>query len=61
RFGRTVLCFISPGEGGWGVGVCGEAASDPDLIPTLVGLGVSELSMSPPSIPRAKKVISELP
>lgn len=37
------------------------AASDPDLIPTLVGLGVSELSMSPPSIPRAKKVISELP
>ncbi|MCL6438370.1 MAG: phosphoenolpyruvate--protein phosphotransferase [Rubrobacteraceae bacterium] len=48
-------------EGGIWVGVCGEAASDPDLIPTLVGLGVSELSMSPPSIPRAKKVISELP
>ena len=47
-------------EAGIWVGVCGEAASDPDLIPTLVGLGVGELSMSPPSIPRAKKVISEL-
>jgi phosphoenolpyruvate-protein kinase (PTS system EI component) len=42
------------------VGVCGEAASDPALIPRLVELGVTELSMSPPSIPRAKKIVSEL-
>ena len=42
------------------VGVCGEAAGEPDLIPKLVSLGVRELSMSPPSIPRAKKVVSEL-
>jgi phosphoenolpyruvate-protein phosphotransferase len=42
------------------VGVCGEAAGDPDMIPKLLTLGVTELSMSPPSIPRAKKVVSEL-
>jgi len=37
-----------------------EAAAEPALIPTLVGLGVTEPSMSAPSIPRAKKVVSEL-
>ncbi|PLS85405.1 MAG: phosphoenolpyruvate--protein phosphotransferase [Actinobacteria bacterium] len=42
-------------------GVCGEAAGDPALAPKLVALGVTELSMSPPAIPRAKKIISELP
>jgi phosphoenolpyruvate-protein phosphotransferase (PTS system enzyme I) len=47
-------------EAGIWVGVCGEAAGDPALIPALVELGVTELSMSAPSIPRAKKIISEL-
>ena len=47
-------------EAGIWVGVCGEAAADAALIPKLVELGVTELSMSAPSIPRAKKVISEL-
>jgi phosphotransferase system enzyme I (PtsI) len=42
------------------VGVCGEAAGEPEMIPQLVSLGVTELSMSAPSIPRAKKVVSEL-
>src|SRR5215216_259903 len=42
------------------VGVCGEAAGEPDMIPRLLTLGVTELSMSPPSIPRAKKVVSGL-
>ena len=42
------------------VGVCGEAAGEPDMIPQLVSLGVTELSMSASSIPRAKKVVSEL-
>ena len=46
-------------EAGIWVGVCGEAAADPDLVPRLVALGVTELSMSAPSIPRAKKVLSE--
>jgi phosphotransferase system enzyme I (PtsI) len=47
-------------EAGIWVGVCGEAAGEPDLIPKLVELGVTELSMSAPSIPRAKKIVSEL-
>ena len=42
------------------VGVCGEAAGEPEMIPKLLNLGITELSMSPPSIPRAKKVVSEL-
>jgi phosphoenolpyruvate-protein kinase (PTS system EI component) len=42
------------------VGVCGEAAGEPEMIPKLVELGVTELSMGAPSIPRAKKIVSEL-
>jgi phosphoenolpyruvate-protein phosphotransferase len=42
------------------VGVCGEAAGDPAIIPKLLSLGVTELSMAAPSIPRAKKVVSSL-
>jgi phosphotransferase system enzyme I (PtsI) len=54
-----LTCEAAREEGIW-VGVCGEAAGDPALIPRLLELGVTELSMSPPSIPRAKKIISEL-
>lgn len=32
---------------GMPVGVCGEAAADPDLAVVLVGLGVNSLSMTP--------------
>jgi phosphotransferase system enzyme I (PtsI) len=42
------------------VGVCGEAAGEAAMIPKLIELGVSELSMSAPSIPRAKMIVSEL-
>ncbi|WP_322101487.1 phosphoenolpyruvate--protein phosphotransferase [Paraburkholderia sp. J41] len=45
---------------GIGVGVCGEAASRPELIPALVNLGVDELSMSPQAILRAKKCVTEI-
>jgi phosphoenolpyruvate-protein phosphotransferase (PTS system enzyme I) len=54
-----ITCEAAREEGIW-VGVCGEAAGDPALIPRLLELGVTELSMSAPSIPRAKKLISEL-
>jgi phosphoenolpyruvate-protein phosphotransferase (PTS system enzyme I) len=47
-------------EAGIWVGVCGESAGEPDMIPKLIKLGVTELSMSAPSIPRAKKIVSEL-
>ena len=46
-------------RGKW-VGVCGELAGDPLAVPLLVGLGVDELSMSPPAIPRAKQIIRAL-
>ena len=54
-----LACEAAEEAGIW-VGACGEAAGDPDMIPNLVRLGVTELSMSPPSIPRAKKIIAEL-
>jgi multiphosphoryl transfer protein len=40
-------------EGKW-VGVCGGLASDPQAVAILVGLGVTELSVSVPSIPAVK-------
>ena len=46
-------------HGKW-VGVCGEAGGDPAAVPILVGLGVDELSMSAPAIPRAKQIIRQL-
>ena len=55
--GRT--CEAAREAGIW-VGVCGEAAGEPALISKLIELGVTEVSMSAPSIPRAKKIVSEL-
>jgi len=46
-------------KGKW-TGVCGELAGDPEAIPTIVGLGVDELSMSSQKIPLAKKILSRL-
>ncbi|AUS80217.1 phosphoenolpyruvate--protein phosphotransferase [Actinoalloteichus sp. AHMU CJ021] len=40
----------SAGAAGKPVGVCGEAAADPDLAAVLVGLGVSSLSMNHPAL-----------
>jgi phosphoenolpyruvate-protein phosphotransferase (PTS system enzyme I) len=54
-----MTCEAAREHGIW-VGVCGEAAADTAMIPKLVELGVTELSMSAPSIPRAKKAIAEL-
>lgn len=42
------------------VAVCGEAASDELAIPVLIGLGVRELSVSPPAVPRVKAAVREL-
>lgn len=42
------------------VGMCGEAAARPDLIPQFLKFGLTELSMSSASIPRAKKCITEI-
>ncbi|MCS6911079.1 MAG: hypothetical protein NZM11_11035, partial [Anaerolineales bacterium] len=45
--------------GKW-AGVCGEMGGDPRAIPLLIGLGVTELSMAAPAIPRAKQIIRAL-
>ena len=42
------------------VSVCGEMASDPVLAPLLLGLGVDELSASPPLVPPLKFLIRRL-
>lgn len=42
------------------VGICGEMAADPFIIPLLVGLGIHTLSMIPSNILEAKKVIRSL-
>jgi phosphocarrier protein FPr len=47
-------------EAGVWVGVCGEAAAKPEMIRRFVELGITELSMSPASIPLARKCVSEL-
>lgn len=42
------------------VGVCGEMAGDVSAVPLLVGLGVDELSMNAPAIPRVRLAIRSL-
>lgn len=54
-----LICQAAKAAGIW-VGVCGEAAAREDLIPEFIRMGVTELSMSPTSIARAKKRIVEM-
>jgi len=42
------------------VSLCGEMASDPALLTLLVGLGLTEFSMTPGAIPVAKQVLSDV-
>ena len=42
------------------VSLCGEMASDPALVGLLVGLGLTEFSMTPGAIPIVRQVIREL-
>jgi phosphotransferase system enzyme I (PtsI) len=42
------------------VGICGEMASDVELMPMMVGLGIDELSAGATSIPRIKRAIQAL-
>ena len=42
------------------VGVCGEMAGEPAMIPLLVGLGVTELSATPRVLPHVKSLIRRL-
>jgi phosphoenolpyruvate-protein phosphotransferase (PTS system enzyme I) len=42
------------------ISVCGEIAGDPRYTPLLIGLGIRELSMAAPSLPRVKQRIRGL-
>jgi multiphosphoryl transfer protein len=44
------------GHGKW-AGVCGELGSDPEAVPVLVGLGITELSANAPAIPAVKEAV----
>ena len=54
---RTVEGALAHGR--W-VGVCGALAGDPDAVPVLIGLGVTELSVDLPIIPAVKARVREL-
>ncbi len=65
HFNPAVLQLIyktitSARENGIWAGMCGEMASDPNAAVLLLGMGISELSMSAPSIPRVKEKIRSI-
>ncbi|MBC3376819.1 phosphoenolpyruvate--protein phosphotransferase [Pseudomonas sp. SWRI92] len=52
-------CSGAAKHGRW-VGVCGALASDPLATPVLIGLGVRELSVSPPQVGEIKERVRDL-
>lgn len=57
---RSLKRIIEEGnKAGIMVGMCGEAAADPLLIPVLLSFGLCEFSVSAPSILRTRRIISE--
>jgi len=58
---RLIKMIVDAGHNhGVRVGVCGEMAADPVLVPLLLGLGVDELSAAPPLVPQIKFIIRRL-
>ena len=56
---RSLKRIITEGnKAGIMVGMCGEAAADPLLIPVLISFGLGEYSVSAPSILRTRRIIS---
>lgn len=53
---RIITCAR---EAGIMVGMCGEAASDPNMIPLLLAFGLNEFSMSASAILSSRKLITE--
>ncbi len=46
-------------HGKW-VGMCGEMAGDPVLVPLVLGLGIHELSLAPPALGVVKRLVRRL-
>ena len=58
---RLIDVVVRAGHGrGRYVAVCGEAAADPAVVPFLVGLGVSELSVGPGSVAAVRALVADL-
>ena len=56
---RAIRQIIETGvEGGIPVGMCGEAAADPLLIPLLISVGLTEFSVSPTSVLKTRAEIA---
>ena len=53
-----LVAFAVAGAGERPCGVCGEAAGDPAMACVLTGLGVTSLSMSPPSLPAVRAALA---
>ena len=57
---RSIRHIISCArEAGIMVGMCGEAASDPLMVPLLLAFGLNEFSMSASAILRTRKLVTE--
>ena len=57
---RSIRHIIACGrEAGIMVGMCGEAASDPMMVPLLLAFGLNEFSMSASAILRTRKLVTE--
>jgi phosphotransferase system enzyme I (PtsI) len=58
---RLIKLVIDNGhKAGLWVGVCGEVGGKADLVPLLLGMGLDEFSMSPPSILSIRKLVRQL-
>jgi phosphotransferase system enzyme I (PtsI) len=53
---RIIKCAT---EAGIPVGMCGEAAANPMMIPLLISFGLTEFSVSAPSVLKVRKTISK--
>jgi phosphotransferase system enzyme I (PtsI) len=51
---------LAAAEAGKPVGICGEAASDPELAIVLVGLGALTLSMAPVALAGVRAALAEV-
>ena len=57
---RAIKCIIECGKKeGIMVGMCGEAAADPKLIPLLLAFGLDEFSVSATSVLKTRKTIAD--
>ena len=51
---------ITAARGRKQISICGEMAGDPEAVPILIGLGLTQLSLSPFLIPEIKQIVRDL-